>query len=426
MNSRTIQLVLLSIVAFAIPRPLFSAEMVVGNIRVIKVQGESAEMVDATGKKSFLQEGVFIRQGSKIITGPDTRVDLVFENGSAVNISPSSQFSIDEFIQDPFNSDGLDYKSVEQAPTTSVTKLGVPEGEILFNVAKQKSGSKFEIATPVGTAGIRGTSGFAGRSGFGLATGSASFQTPAGNRVNVSAGTQVSPNGSTGPASPAIINAVNSASGEMRAATPPNTFGGSPPNLLPQQQRALEAAAAEGRESIVKTATEMVVGAPDIAPEIAKMAAILAPTEAVAIAVSVSQAVPAMAPQVAAAVSQVVPPEAPRIAASVAQVVPESAVAVAQSVSQVLPQQSQAVANAILEAVPAVDAAAVQQAATQGANQATQQGGGGATQSGGDSRPQPSNNNFNPPPPPPQPTPTPQPTLTPQPTPTPTPNPSGL
>ena len=416
MNSRIIQLVLLPIVAFAFALQVSAAEkMVVGNIRVIKVQGNSAVMVDATGKKSPVQEGAFIRQGTKIITGADSRVDLVFENGSAVNISPSSHFSIDEFIQDPFKSDGLDYRSVEQAPTTSVTKLGVPEGEILFNVAKQKPGSRFEIATPVGTAGIRGTSGFAGRTGFGLATGSASFQTPAGNTVNVSPGTQVSPNGATGPASPALINAVNAAAAELRAGTPPNTFRGSPPNLLPQLQRALDAA--EGRGTIVQTASELAVGVPEFAPDIAKMAAILAPNEALAIAVSVSQALPAMAPQVATAVAQVVPAEAPRVAAAVAQTVPESAAAIAQSVSQVVPQQSQAVANAIIEAVPSVDAAAVQQAATQGANQAAQQGGGGATQSGADSRPQPSNIN-NPPAPPPPPTPTP--------TPTPTPNPSGL
>lgn len=429
MSSRIIQLVLLPIVAFALARPISAAEMVVGNIRVIKVQGKSAEMVDGTGKKTAVQEGVFIRQGTKIITGPDSRVDLVFENGSAVNINPSSQFSIDEFIQDPFNSDGLDYKGVEQAPTTSVTKLGVPEGDILFNVAKQKPGSRFEIATPVGTAGIRGTSGFAGRSGFGLATGTASFQTPAGNTLNVSPGTQVSPNGATGPASPALINAVNSVAAEMRSSTPPNTFLGSPPNLTPDQQNALNLAVAKGGESIVQAASELALSVPEIAPEIAQMAAILAPNDALAIAVSVSQALPSVAPQVAAAVAQVVPTQAPQVAAAVAKTVPESAVAVAQSVSKVVPQQSQNISNAIVEAVPTADARAVQQAATQGASQALPQGSGGATQPGAETRPQPTNP-VNPPPPVPQPTPTPQPTLspspTPSPTPTPTPIPSGL
>ena len=116
MNSRIIQLLILSFLALSYP--LSAAEMVVGNIRVIKVEGNSAEMIEATGKKSPVKEGVFIRQGTKITTGPDSRVDLVFENGSAINISPSSQFSIDEFVQDPFNSDELNFQSVEHAPTT--------------------------------------------------------------------------------------------------------------------------------------------------------------------------------------------------------------------------------------------------------------------------------------------------------------------
>jgi hypothetical protein len=81
MISRAIQLLLLSVIASAISYQVSAAEMVVGNIRVIKVQGKSAEMIDPTGKKSLVQEGVFIRQGTKIVTGPDSRVDLVFENG---------------------------------------------------------------------------------------------------------------------------------------------------------------------------------------------------------------------------------------------------------------------------------------------------------------------------------------------------------
>jgi hypothetical protein len=246
----------LPFVALSLVHQIYAATMVVGNIRVVRVQGESAEMVDPAGKRTAVKEGVFIQQGTKIITGSDARVDLVFENGSGVNISPSSQFSIDEFIQDPFNSEGLDYKAVEQSPSASVTKISVPEGEIFFNVSKQKTGSNFEIGTPVGTAGIRGTSGFAGRSGFGLATGSAVFRTPAGNTLNVSRGTQVSPTGSTGPASPALINAVNSATSEMRASTPPNTFLGSPPNLPPEQQQALNSAAAQGGDAIVHVVAE--------------------------------------------------------------------------------------------------------------------------------------------------------------------------
>ena len=433
MSSRIFQLIIVSV--FALAHPLFAAEMVVGNIRVIKVEGNSAEMIEATGVKSAVKEGVFIRQGTKIITGPDSRVDLVFENGSAVNISPSSQFSIDEFIQDPFNSDGLDYKAVEQAPTTSVTKISVPDGEIYFEVAKQKTGSNFEITTPVGTAGIRGTSGFAGARGFGLSTGSATFQTPAGNTVDVGAGTQVSPNGATGPASTGVINAVNAVVAEMQTTIPPNTFAGSPPNLLPQQQGALDAAIAQGEDAILIAAANLATANPENSPDIARMASLLAPTLVLDIASRVAEAAPAFAPQIAAsvaltdiaqapqiaaAVSEVVPTAAPQIAAEVAKIAPNDAPQIAAAVAQAVPQQSQDIANAVINAVPSADAAAIQQSAEQGASQSNLQGDSGAA--GADNRPKPSDNAVIPPPPPPRPTPSP----TPIPTSTPTPNPSNL
>ena len=425
MNSRIFQLIIVSV--FALAHPLFSAEMVVGNIRVIKVEGNSAEMIEASGAKSAVKEGVFIRQGTKIITGPDSRVDLVFENGSAVNISPSSQFSIDEFIQDPFNSDGLDYKAVKQAPTTSVTKISIPEGEIYFEVAKQKPGSSFEITTPVGTAGIRGTSGFAGARGFGLATGFASFLTPAGNTVNVGAGTQVNPNGASGAASPGAINAVNAAVAEMQITIPPNTFGGSPPNLLPQQQRALDAAVEKGADAILTTAENLATATPENSPDIARMASILAPAQVLEIASRVAEAAPAFAPQIAAsvsltfitqapqiaaAVSEVVPTVAPQIAAEVVKVAPNLAPQVAAAVAQVVPQQIQNISNAVMDAVPSADAAVIQKSAEQGASQSTQQG--GPSSAGANNRPQPSDNAVIPPQPPTQA----------RPTPTPTPNPS--
>lgn len=425
MSSRIIQLLILSV--FAASHTISAAEKVVGNIRVIKVQGKSVEMIEATGKKSPVQEGAFIRQGTKIITGPDSRVDLVFENGSAVNISPSSQFSIDEFIQDPFSSDDIDYQAVDQAPTTSVTKINVPQGEIVFEVAKQKSGSSFEIITPVGTAGIRGTSGFAGTRGFGLATGSASFRTPSGNTVAVGAGSQVNSSGGTAPASPAAIAAVNAATSEMKSSTPPNTFAGSPPNLLPQQQNALDAATAQGGEAISMAASNLATASPEVAAEIAKMAAIMVPAQATAIATSVSEAAPAFASQIAASVSLAVPSQAPQIAASVAKVNPAEAPSIAAAVAEVaqsaatqiaaavasaVPQQTQNIATAVINAVPTADASAIQQAAQQGASQSPDQGGPGAA--GPEAKPQPSDPvNQPPPPPPPQPTPQPTPTPTP-------------
>lgn len=316
-----------------------SAEMVVGNIRVIAVKGSTAQLLTAGGKKSPLKEGMFIQQGSKVLTGADSSVSLVFENGASVQVEPSSQFSIDEFVQDPFNSDNLDYKSVDQAPTRSVTKLSIPEGEMIFNVAKQKPGSTFDITTPIGVAGIRGTAGFAGGRGFGLSNGQANFTPPGGNSQNIGAGQQFSPGTGLGSLPPSQQQNINSASESMSSNTPPQTFSGAPPNLTPQQSQAIQAASAQGSEAVAEVAAQLAAASPEAAADIAAAAAYVAPAAAPQIAASVSQAVPTAAPQVA------------------------------QSVSQIVPQQSANVAQAIIAAVPAADAAAVQQAAQQGAQQ---------------------------------------------------------
>jgi hypothetical protein len=327
---------LLAALLAALAMPV-SAEMVVGNVRVIKVTGSSAQLLNPAGKKTPLKEGVFIQQGSKILTGRDSTVSLVFENGSSVLVEPSSQFSIDQFVQDPFNSDNLDYKTVDQAPTRSVTKLSISEGDMIFDVARQKSGSSFQITTPVGVAGIRGTSGSAGSKGFGLATGSGSFTPPGGSPTNIGAGQQFSPGTGLGPLPTNQQQSINAATQSMNSNTPPNTFNAAPPNITPQQHSALQAAAAQGGDAVAQVAAQLAGQSPAAAADIAAAAAYMAPQAA------------------------------PQIAGSVAQSVPAAAVDVAQSVAKVAPQQAAQIAQAVIAAVPSVDPAAVQQATQQGA-----------------------------------------------------------
>lgn len=317
-----------------------SAEMLVGNVRVIKVTGSSAQLLSIGGKKTPLKEGVFLQQGSKILTGGDSTVSLVFENGSFVQVEPSSQFSIDEFLQDPFNNENLDYKKVEKAPTRSVTKISISEGEMIFNVAKQKPDSAFEISTPVGVAGIRGTSGTAGAQGFGLATGAASF-TPQGSApIQVNANQRYAPGLGLGPIPPAQQQNINAATQSMSSNTPPNTFNSAPPNITPQQHSALQAAAAQGGDAVAQVAAQLAGQNPAAAAEIAAAAAYMAPLDA------------------------------PQIAGSVAQAAPAAALDVAQAVAQVAPQAAPQIAQAVISAVPAADAAAIQQATQQAAQSA--------------------------------------------------------
>lgn len=132
--------------------------MNLGNIRVVKFEDKGVKLIDAAGQSSQLKEGAFIRQGATIQTGKDASVVFLFDNGTTVDIKLESEFAVEKFAQDPFDAHGVDYQTLKSEPSSSVTRLSVPEGAIVLDIAKLKKDSSFQIATPVGSAGIRGTS----------------------------------------------------------------------------------------------------------------------------------------------------------------------------------------------------------------------------------------------------------------------------
>ena len=169
-----------------------AAAMKPGKIRVIEVSGSGARAINAQGASSELKRGDFLSQGVRIVTSPEASVELAFENGSSVVVKPGTEFSIDQFLADPFDSQAIDYGSLENEPTMSVTRTNLKSGEIFFHVEKLKERSTYEIQTPVGIAGIRGTGGFVrsgkGRGAFGLYEGAAIFKTPNGQVHSVRQG----------------------------------------------------------------------------------------------------------------------------------------------------------------------------------------------------------------------------------------------
>lgn len=130
--------------------------MVRGNIRAVKVQG-TAWQINSNGQKERLREGAFLRQGSSVETASDANVILLFENGSTMNIRPGTRFTIAEFLINPFDPAQVDYEKIKSEPSKSVTQVSVQEGTILSDVRRLNRSSAYNIATPHGTAGIRGT-----------------------------------------------------------------------------------------------------------------------------------------------------------------------------------------------------------------------------------------------------------------------------
>ncbi|MEI8313077.1 MAG: FecR domain-containing protein, partial [Verrucomicrobiota bacterium] len=132
-----------------------------GNVRVLKVKGTVTLTV--SGKEAEpLKEGIFIQQDELVKTGADSQAWLLFSNGTTVTVQPNSKFSVDKFLQTPFDSTEVDYKKIKaehskSEPSISQTKISVNEGSIIADVAKLNKGSSFKIGTPIGVAGIRGT-----------------------------------------------------------------------------------------------------------------------------------------------------------------------------------------------------------------------------------------------------------------------------
>ena len=222
-----------------------AAAMKPGKIRVIEVNGSGAKSVNAQGATSELKRGDFLSQGVRVVTGQNASVELAFENGSSVVVKPGSEFSIDQFLADPFDSQEVDYSSLENEPTMSVTRTNLKSGEIFFHVEKLKERSTYEIITPVGIAGIRGTGGFVrsgkGRGAFGLYEGSALFKTPNGQVHSVRQGQAIAVGDAatlyavTGnpPKSAEILASAKEKMAEVEKETPAQPFEDEP---LPEKE----------------------------------------------------------------------------------------------------------------------------------------------------------------------------------------------
>lgn len=149
---------LLLLGAFAFPFSI-KAAAVEGSVRVIKVEGATVEVM-ANGLPIQIQTGTILKQGSQIKTGKDGVVDLMFDNGAVLEITPNTEFLIKNFEREAFDPTGVDYRTMQGEPTRSRTILKVNFGAVLAGVKKLKSTSEFNVSTPVGSAGIRGTSFF--------------------------------------------------------------------------------------------------------------------------------------------------------------------------------------------------------------------------------------------------------------------------
>lgn len=289
-----------------------------------------------------------------------------------MNIKPESEFAVEKFAQDPFEANGVDHQTLKSEPSSSVTRLNVPEGTIVLDIAKLKKDSSFQIATPVGSADICGTSlgvtssksNRANPVTVAVATGVVQLKTATGSRaVNGGQSFGIGNAGGFSPNPPGASNlqtATSQSSAAMKQSVPSNAFQGAPPpapapaapasTLSSAQQQAIQTASEQESDALAAAVQQLAADSPEAAAAIA------------------------------ANVAQVAPTAAPQIAATVAAIVPAAAVQIAQSVAAAAPQAASAIATAVIAAVPTANATAIQAATQAGAQQSTQPTGAGANQ----------------------------------------------
>lgn len=88
--------------------------------------------------------GELVYQGDVVATGADGKLSLLFNDGTAFNISSSARMTLDEFVYDP--------NSKSNSTMFSLTK-----GAFTFVAGKVAKTGDMKIDTPVATMGIRGT-----------------------------------------------------------------------------------------------------------------------------------------------------------------------------------------------------------------------------------------------------------------------------
>ena len=143
-------------VAFALLPVLSSAALQSGKVQVGKANG-TVTLIDAKAQRKPLASGAVFQEGTKVETGADSSVELVFSNGSSVLLTPNTLLEVRTFRQIASAGITSPYSKMEKDPSPSVTELEVSRGKIIGEARKLSALSVFTVKTPAGLVRIRGT-----------------------------------------------------------------------------------------------------------------------------------------------------------------------------------------------------------------------------------------------------------------------------
>ncbi|MGJ8638349.1 MAG: FecR family protein [Opitutaceae bacterium] len=124
-------------------------------VKVLKVVG-SVTKYNAKNAESPLKAGDILKQGDSISVDSLSSTNLVFSNGSTIDLKENTSITISEFTQASFGGN-KSYEQLAADPSKSQALIELNYGELDGHVKSLQKGSKFDIETQLGTAAIRGT-----------------------------------------------------------------------------------------------------------------------------------------------------------------------------------------------------------------------------------------------------------------------------
>jgi hypothetical protein len=123
-----------------------AAETQQGFAKVRYVSGQ-VTLLKAGGQSQAVEQNMFLRAGDTVKTGPNSHVDLWLANNNGdVHIEPNSTLVLDKL--------SYTYTGFEMIHDT---QFNLQAGAVAGKVNRMATGSKYEVKTPRGVAGIRGT-----------------------------------------------------------------------------------------------------------------------------------------------------------------------------------------------------------------------------------------------------------------------------
>ena len=153
MKSPYLHLILLAL--FGLSSLTATAAQQLASAKVLSMSG-AVTSGSEDGVESPLMIGAILGKGDSIVTGALSSALLVFSNGSEILVTEKTSITIVELSQEAFGGT-KSYEQLKADPSKSQSLLQLNYGKISGHVKSLKTGSRFDIETPLGTAAIRGT-----------------------------------------------------------------------------------------------------------------------------------------------------------------------------------------------------------------------------------------------------------------------------